>query len=469
MAQSLPPSCPQCGTPLTPGQRFCSNCGALADPEIGKPTAMSGGDYNPQVPQMPTEMSAPPPPPGSLYTQPAQPTPAPGTYYPPQQGQNYAPQQGQIFPPPQGQNYQPQQGSGFPPPQGQTYPPQQGYPSTPAPVPAYAKPTKDSSKSVLGQMGCGVLIVILIIVGICGGASFFAYRYLTTAANSTSTSTTTTNTTTTGNSNGNGTPQAIPVTTTQMNATVTYASVDVTFVNAQKASSFTDDTGTSNATVVVRLNVKEHNPTTNYIFMSYGDNFHLILPDGTSVTAGSEQTNGGIGQAVTRNNWVDFPLTADVDISKLTLRIGAASEAQMDIPLTTNPDVSKYQLKTITPNTAFNYAGLNWTLTTVTSGLSADGKQATTGNRYIVLTLKADNHTQNLFFLSANDNARLQSGSTTSSPTSNTFNSIAAGTTGTTGTITFLMPQSATSFTLILLAQSGTNPPVTQVTTNFQI
>jgi hypothetical protein len=447
MSQSSQPFCPQCGTSVPPGQRFCSNCGASTDPGFSKPTAMASGEHIPQVPQQPAEYSTPPPPPASSYSQPAQPTPAPPTYY--------APQQGQSFPPQQGQNFAPQQ----------------SYQPAPVPVPDYAKPQKDSSKSVLGQMGCGVLIVILIIVGICGGASFFAYRFLTSAASSTTTSTTnsTTNTTTTGNSTGTGTPQAVPATTTQMNATVTYASVDVTFVNAQKASSFTDDTGLSNASIVVRLNIKEHNPTTDAVFLFYGDNFHLILPDGSSVAAGSEQTNGDVGQAVTRNNWVDFPLTADVDVSKLTLRIGAANEAQMDIPLTTSPDVSKYQLKTITPNSAFNYAGLNWTLTTVTSGLSADGKQATTGMRYIVVTLKADNHTQNLFYLFAGDDARLQAGSTTSPPTSNTFNSIAAGTTGTTGTITFLMPQSATSFTLLLLARSDTTPPATQVTNNFQI
>jgi len=70
----------------------------------------------------------------------------------------------------------------------------------------------------------------------------------------------------------------------------------------------------------------------------------------------------------------------------------------------------------------------------------------------------------------AGDYSRLQAGTTTSPPTANTFNSaIAAGTTGTTGTITFLMPQSATSFTLILLARSDITPPATQVTTNFQI
>ena len=451
MAQSSQPSCPQCGTPLAPWQRFCSNCGASADPNFGKPTAMGSGVNNPQAPELPAELPVPPPPPESYYARPAQPTPpptpAPNTFYPPQQGQ------------------------AFPPQQGQSYPSQQGYQPAPAPVPAYAQPVKDSSKSVLGQLGCGVLVVILLIVGVCGGASYLVYRYVVSAASSTSSTTSTYNTTTTGNGYGtNGTPQAIPTTTTQVNAAVTYASVDVSIVNAQKASSFADDNNLSNAKIVVRLNLKEHNPTTDTIYLFYGDNFHLILSDGSSVAAGSEQNNGGIGQAVTRNNWVDFPLTANVDVSKLTLRIGGANEAQMDVPLTASPDVSKYQLKTITPNSAFTYAGLNWTLTTVTSSLSANGKQATTGMRYITVTLKANNPTQNNFYVFPNDYARLQAGTTTSPPTDNTLSSsIAAGTTGSTGTITFLMPKSATSFTLIMLPRSDTTPAATQVTTTFQI
>ena len=451
MAQSSQPSCPQCGTPLSPGQRFCSNCGASADPDFGKPTAMASGANNPQVPELPTELSVPPPPPEGYYARPAQPTPALNSFYPSQQGQTFPPQQGQSYPPQQ----------------GPTFPPQQGNQPAPAAVPAYAKPVKDSSKSVLGQLGCGVLVVILLIVGVCGGASYFAYKALSSAASST---TSTYNTTTTGNGYGtNGTPQAIPTTTTQVNATVTYASVDVTIMNAQKASSFTDDTNTSSP-YVVRLNIKEHNPSTSAVYMFYGDNFHLLLSDGTSIAAGSEHDSSGIGQDVTRSNWVDFPVTTNVDVSKLTLRIGGATEAQMDVPLTASPDVSKYQLKTITPNSAFKYAGLNWTLTTVTSSLSANGKQATTGMRYIVVTLKVNNPTQNNFYVFPNDYARLQAGTTTSPPTNHTFDSsIAAGTTGATGTITFLMPQSATSFTLIMLPRSDTTPPATQVTTTFQI
>jgi hypothetical protein len=446
MAQSSQPSCPRCGTPLAPGQRFCSNCGASADPNFGKPTAMGSGVNNPQAPELPTELPVPPPPPENYYAQPAQPTPAPNTFYPPQQGQAFQPQQ------------------------GQSYPSQQGYQPAPAPVPAYAQPVKDSSKGVLGQLGCGVLVVILLIVGVCGGASYLVYRYVVSAASSASSTTSTYNSTTTGNGYGtNGTPQAIPTTTTQVNAAVTYASVDVTIVNVQKASSFTNDTNISSP-YVVRLNIKEHNPSTGSVYMFYGDNFHLLLSDGTSIAAGSEHDSTGIGQDVTRSNWVDFPVTTNVDVSKLTLRIGGANEAQMDVPLTASPDVSKYQLKTITPNSAFTYAGLNWTLTTVTSSLSANGKQATTGMRYITVTLKANNHTQNNFYVFPNDYARLQAGTTTSPPSDNTFSSsIAAGTTGSTGTITFLMPHSATSFTLIMLPRSDTTPAATQVTTTFQI
>src|SRR5438034_3455 len=416
MAQSSQPSCPHCGTPLAPGQRFCSNCGASADPNFGKPTAMGSGVNNPQAPELPTELPVPPPPPEHYYAQPAQPTPAPNTFYPPQQGQ------------------------AFPPQQGQSYPSQQGY--QPAPVPTYAQPVKDSSKSVLGQLGCGVLVVILLIVGVCGGASYLVYRYVVSAASSTSSTTSTYNSTTTGNGYGtNGTPQAIPTTTTQVNAAVTYASVDVTIVNVQKASSFTNDTNLSSP-YVVRLNIKEHNPSTGSVYMFYGDNFHLLLSDGTSIAAGSEHDSTGIGQDVTRSNWVDFPVTTNVDVSKLTLRIGGANEAQMDVLLTASPDVSKYQLKTIRPNSAFTYAGLNWTLTTVTSSLSAYGKQATTGMRYITVSLKANNPTQNSFYVFPNDYARLQAGTTTPPPSVNTFSSsIAAGTTGSTARITFLMPQ----------------------------
>jgi zinc-ribbon domain len=426
MAQTF---CPQCGSPMPPGQRFCSNCGSTIDAGFGVPTAAaSSGD---QYPPFPSNLSAPPPPPSGAYNQIP---PATNTYYPPQAAQSYQPAQ---------QNFQ----------------------AAPPPVPTYAKPAKDSSKGVLGQIGCGVLLVILLIVGLCGGGTYLLYRYVINAANSTTTGTTTT---TDGNGNS-GTPQAIPTTTAQINQSLTYSSVDFTIVNVQEASSFTDDSSPSSP-VTLRINVTEHNPTADTVYLNYTTQLQVVLPDKTTVTAGTSKVDGIIGQAVQRTNWIDFPLTKSIPINQLTLQFGAASETLMSVPLTGSADLSAYKLKSITPNAAFQYGGVNWTLTAVTSSLSANGKQADTGMRFIVLTLKADNPSTNGTFYTNADNMRLQSGSVTNSSTNNALPyPLNAGTTGATGTITFMMPQNNSSFTFIMLAQPTASPPIAQVSTNFQI
>lgn len=432
MAQAFPPACPRCGTPATPGQRFCSNCGGTLEAGFGVPTtAASSGEQYPQVPDLSTQLSTPPPPPTSSYSQPVQGTP--NTYYPPQPPQNSPAAQ---------QSYQP--------------------------LPAYTQPQKDASRSVLSQIGCGVGLIILAVLVVCGGAGYLGYRLLVSAANSVPTATTSNNTGT-GNTNGGNGTAVVALTTKNINAALTYASVDITILNAQEANSFADDSNASSA-VLLRLNMKEHNPTTNTIFLSYSENFHLILPDGTSIAPASEHDIGAVDQAVTQTSWVDFRLSSSMDISKLTLRLGGANQVQEDIPLTGNADLSKYQAKTVNPNTAFQYAGVNWKLTTVTSSFSANGKQADSGMRYIVITMKADNPTSNTFYPDMSTYARLKSGDIINSPTGSTFPvSIDAGTTGTTGTVTFLMPQNNNTFTLMMLARTSANPPAPQVTKDFQI
>jgi len=431
MAQAFPPSCPHCGTPATPGQRFCSNCGRTLDAGFSVPTsAASSGEHYPQVPDLSTQLSTPPPPPTSSYSQPAQ--GSPNTYYPPQAPQNSPVAQ---------QSYQP--------------------------LPAYTQPQKDASRSVLSQIGCGVGLIILAVLAVCGGTGYLGYRWLVSSANSVHT-TTSSNTGTDNNTGSNGTV-TVPLTTKNINAALTYASVDITILNAQEASSFSDDSSPSSP-VLLRVNMKQHNPTASTIFLSYSENFHLILPDGTSITPASEHDIGAVDQAVTKTSWIDFPLSSSMDISKLTLRLGGANQVQEDVPLTGNADLSKYQAKTISPNAAFQYAGVNWTLTNVTSSFSANGKQADSGMRYIVVTLKADNPTSSTFFPDMTTYTRLKSGDIINSPTGSTFPiDIAAGTTGTTGTVTFLMPQNNSSFTLTMLARTNTTPPASQVTKDFQI
>ena len=429
--------CPNCGSPLAPGQRFCSNCGFTLEAGSGDPTARaegSGQAYTPGPSEDATQLPAtPPPPPPEAFNQP------PPTYYAPQGVPSAAPMQ------------QPAQ---------QTTPP-------------YAKPQKDSSRKVLGQISCGVLAIILAVLLVCGGVSYFVYRAVVNAANSANAPSTSQNGSAPGSSSQNGSsPTTIAPLTAQINQTVTYASVDTTIVSVQEASSFADDTNTSsNAAVTLRINIKEHNTSsTNTAFLDYNTNYLLVLPDKSTVAVSNSQVSDVINQVVQRNNWLDFPLKKSIPINQLTLQIGSPTEAQISVPLTGKADVSAYQTKTITPNTTIQYEGLTWKLTQVTSSLSHKATQAKTGMRYITLSFTLDNPSSNTVFPSSSQNLRLQLGSTTNSETDDTLpTDLTNGTTNSTGTVTFEMPQGSGTFTLTFLAQPNASPPVSQQTTTFQI
>jgi len=150
--------------------------------------------------------------------------------------------------------------------------------------------------------------------------------------------------------------------------------------------------------------------------------------------------------------------------------VGTPTENQMDIPLSPNANLSKYQPKTVNPNAKFQYAGLNWTVSTATASLSDNATQAEKGMQYVVVTLSVDNPTSNDFNAYWGDYIRLKSGSVTSSPSADTTfpTGFPAGSAGTTGSVIFLMPQDSTSFTLIMLAQNS-SPPISQATVNFKI
>ncbi|MDQ2888672.1 MAG: hypothetical protein M3Y39_21635, partial [Chloroflexota bacterium] len=152
------------------------------------------------------------------------------------------------------------------------------------------------------------------------------------------------------------------------------------------------------------------------------------------------------------------------------LRLGAPDEAQLDIPLTPGANMSRYAPTTsrITGAT-FQYLGLNWSLVSATSQLSIDGKQASKGMHYVSVTLIVNNTlSQTAIPGSAFAYMRLKTGSTTATPVETTLPvSFDAGANGKTGTVTFLVPQNATTYTLILLAQPQSG--FDQVTQDFRL
>jgi hypothetical protein len=182
------------------------------------------------------------------------------------------------------------------------------------------------------------------------------------------------------------------------------------------------------------------------------------MPDGSIIAPSNEKSFEGPAAGVSQDNWIDFAVTSqNIDLSKLILHYGSATENQMNIPLTPHADLSKYQPKTVTPNATFQYAGMNWTLVSATESLSANGKQASTGMVYVTVALKAVNQSANDFSTYPGDYMRLQSGDSKSPPSDFTIPlSVASQSTGT-GVVTFPVPQGGTSFKLLMLAQSQVN------------
>ncbi len=276
---------------------------------------------------------------------------------------------------------------------------------------------------------------------------------------------------------GKGTPTAGTTAqgTTAIDATVTYANDAITVVDATLAKSFTDDThAAADGMSLLRLNFKEQTTDIAPTLGNGGNDntMHLILPNGNPVNEVGAQESAVPPASTARTNWVDFEVPSTVNVSQLILRLGVGTEHQIDVPLKAHTDVSKYQARTITPNTAIKYAGLNWTLVSATWTLSAQGNQAGKDMSYVILSFKVENPTTDPAYIDngTKEAFRLKVADTSAAPTYSTFPSaIQPGETGITGTLGFLVAQDSTAFTLLMLVTQNTFTSTTQVATPFQI
>lgn len=413
MAQSITHACANCGVSVPSEMRFCPNCGTPASTG-----ASNGNGAGNPASYAPTQFAPPPP-----YTA-----------SPPQQQSRpvYQPAPGQ-------QSYQP--------PLQSTQPPL-----------AYARPQKNSSRGIL-KVGL-ILLLLLLILGVSG---FFALRFMSGRGNNTATPGTTIAIT----------PTQAPLITTPINTAFNYASVNITILNAQQATSFADDTGTP-AQGVVRLNLHAVQSDVNNVYsvsapvFSYPECFTLLLPGGSKVASEGYKDITGPPQKGDQTTWIDFPASTSLKVNQMSLQIGKDTEEQLQVPLTGHTDLSQYQPKQSTPNLRVAFGSMFWTLKTVTWKLSDSGTQVDKGMRFLVLTFSIDNPSTEGYNAFPPDFMRLQYGGTTIVLDQAVIGDAAAGTTNIQGLVSFLVPQETTTATFIMLP--GHTPGATsQAIIPFQI
>jgi hypothetical protein len=351
-------------------------------------------------------------------------------------------------------------------PAGYANPPQQQNQSTPnapgtyAPLPAYAQKPKRGK-------GCLISSLILLVILAGGIGAFVFYR----SHQSTNSGVNQTNITTPGATAGTtNTPNGSAINAEQLNLSLTYASVKLTLLSVQQATSFATDSGATGPDGVVRINFQENNQTNSNPDYLESDVMLLVLPNGSTVQSYNAEHTISPDAGVNYQNWIDFVPTNSVTLSQLTLRIGKQTDNQMNIPLQTNANISKYQDQTSSPGASFKYAQVNWTIKTATLSYSYADQQATSGNLYAIVTLTVNNTTNNDLENTPSEYIRLQAGGNTVEPDGTTTvpTDIVANSTNS-GIVAFLVPQGTSTFTLIMLAQPNTTPVTNQVTQNFQI
>ncbi|GHO45109.1 hypothetical protein KSX_32720 [Ktedonospora formicarum] len=256
-----------------------------------------------------------------------------------------------------------------------------GYAPTPGSY-GYAPPKKKTSPWLV--VGLVILVVVLLL---CGGG-FWGFSKLLGVGSSD------------GQANLN--PKGI---------NFKYSGVNMTVTSLAQAKTFDDDSyiyeSSTGSTRYVRVNLHEAYPESNgrrvYYFVSYTSGFKLMTADNKSIKPLQEKyyTSGSAGQS--RENWLDFKVDKAVeDLSQLVLKVGneGTGEMVMSIPLKDNPDLSKYNDKAITPNKAFSYAGMSWTLKNASQSYSFAGKQAQDGQVFVTISLVANNPTENSYYMS---------------------------------------------------------------------
>ena len=256
------------------------------------------------------------------------------------------------------------------------------------------------------------------------------------------------------------------VTTLNVRRTASYADLNLTVVNAQYASSFSNDF-IRPGPAVVRLNIQVTNPTRTTLALVYYDIARLLVPAQQPVAPGNVQLASTVPAGATVKGWIDFPVAAGTQLAKLKLQLGSMvlNETLVLIPFTGAFHPEQY-LNHLSPQSlAIYYSFKGYTLTyhlmSVDVRYSYNGVQARAGQQFYVLNWSVDN--PNGADVSPGfgfDYMRLVVNGADRPPTDNTLPyTFKAGAKGIGGRVVYLAPKGMNAFSVAFLYQlsSGQN------------
>jgi hypothetical protein len=252
------------------------------------------------------------------------------------------------------------------------------------------------------------------------------------------------------------------ITTFNVGRTAPYAGLQFTVVNAQYATSFSDD-NIHLGQAVVRLNMRVTNPTTSSIQVTYYDDARLLVPGANPIMPSNVRLSVGPNPGASATGWLDFPVSSGVQLSALKLQLGssAAGESLVTIPFSGKFDASHYADRTATPNYTIYYTFQGYTLTyhlvSVDIRYDYHGAQCKAGQQFYTLHFQVDN--PNGVTVSPGygyDYVRLVLSDGNRAPVDNTLPyGFKANKNGTSGSVTFAAPAGLKTIVVGFLSQNG--------------
>jgi hypothetical protein len=187
------------------------------------------------------------------------------------------------------------------------------------------------------------------------------------------------------------------ITTFNVQRTGTYANLSFTVLNAQYATSFTND-AIQSGPALVRLNLRVTNKSSDQISVIYYDIARLLVPGSKPIAPTYVQLSTGPKPGSSDVGWIDFPVINEVQLSTLKLQLGSLPlrETPLIIPFSGSYDANHFAGKTYhqTLTIWYDFSGntLLYHLISVNVLYAYRGSQAKVGQQFYVLNFTVDNN-----------------------------------------------------------------------------